>query len=146
MNNKAMVIFDHTYPKIIDLFISFPEFVEAYKKSKTHLFHMLIFVIQSILASHAQTGHIHFWLCPPQTFLVSFYFLRIWNNMQNLIWFHLFFLQVKSILDSHHHTCHTHFWLSPPQKFWIIFPSVWYCTNMQKTANFLCSFFRYGEL
>lgn len=72
MNDKAMVIFDHANPKIIDSFISFPEFVEAYKESKTHLFHMLIFVIQSILVSRAQTGHIHLWLCPPQTFLASF--------------------------------------------------------------------------
>ena len=33
MNDKAMVIFDHTNPKIIDSFISFPEFVEAYNFS-----------------------------------------------------------------------------------------------------------------
>ena len=68
MNNKAMVIFDHTYPKFIDLFISFPEFVEPYKKSKTHLFHMLIFIIQSILASHAQTGCLFLTMPTPNIF------------------------------------------------------------------------------
>ena len=39
---------------------------------KMRLFHLFSFEIQSILESHDQTGHTHFWPCPPNKFLISF--------------------------------------------------------------------------
>ena len=39
---------------------------------KIQLFHLFSFEIQSILESHDQTGHNHFWPYPPNKLLISF--------------------------------------------------------------------------
>ena len=41
---------------------------------KISLFHLFIFEIKSTLESRDQTGHMHFWPCPPNKFLTSFNF------------------------------------------------------------------------
>ena len=41
---------------------------------KIILFHLFIFEVQSILETRDTTGHTHFWLWPPQKFLITFNF------------------------------------------------------------------------
>ena len=67
---KGTSIFDHAQPKIIESNFSFPEFVTACKKKKSS-FHLFISAIKSILESHDQTSHIHFWPCPSNKFRIS---------------------------------------------------------------------------
>ena len=79
MNSKVMAIFDQTYPKIVELTFTFPEFVPAWKNSLLHLF---LYKIQSILESHHQTCHTHFWPCPPKKFSI-FKFAWICKKCKN---------------------------------------------------------------
>ena len=70
MNLKATAIFDKAHSEMIESTFSLPAFVLACKKIR--LFYQFSFEIQSILESHDQAGHIHFWACPTNKFLISF--------------------------------------------------------------------------
>ena len=70
MNQMVTTIFDHNHPKIIRMTFSFPDFAPACNKINS--FHLVILEIQSILGSHDQTGHTHFWPCQPKCFLTNF--------------------------------------------------------------------------
>ena len=54
---------------------------------KSSLFHLLIFVIESILESHDQTDdhdHDHFWSCPPKKIMISFLiFVNLYQHVKN---------------------------------------------------------------
>ena len=43
------------------------------------------------LESWEQSGHIHFWPCPPHYFSINFYFSWIYNNMHKIRLFHHLF-------------------------------------------------------
>ena len=67
-------IFDHALLKIIKITLSFPEFPPACKKSVNSINSFLRyseFIVKEI-ESCGQTGHTHFWLCPPQNFWSNF--------------------------------------------------------------------------
>ena len=51
--------------KISEMNLSFPEFAPACKKSLHSIYSFLRY-------SQFQTGHTHFWLCPPKNILISF--------------------------------------------------------------------------
>ena len=53
----AMPTFDHTHPKITEITFNFPEFVLVCKQP---VYSINSFLIQTILESHNQTGHVHF--------------------------------------------------------------------------------------
>ena len=97
--------------------ISFQPSCICTSMQKIRLFHLFSFEKQSILKSHDQTGHTHFWTCPPNKFLISFYLLWICINMLKISLFHLFILEIESILESHLMTGHIHFWLHQPLNF-----------------------------
>ena len=86
--------FSKAHPKIIESTFSFSEFAPACKKSVFST--CSVFEAQSILESCQMTGHTHFWSCPSNKFLISFYCLWVFINMQKV---HLFIFQIQSILS-----------------------------------------------
>ena len=89
-----------------------------------------------ILESHEQTGHTHFWPCPPNKFLVNFYLLWICINMPKISSFHLFILQIDAILESHHMNDHIHFWPRQPLNFQRPFNLHEFVPAYKKSDNF----------
>ena len=88
-------------------------------KKSDYLFHLLILQIQSILESHHQNGHTHFW---PRSFFTMSTPIFVWNctSMQkNQI--HQFFLEIESILESRDQIGHIPFWPCPNKNFSINF-------------------------
>ena len=83
--------FDHIYPRIIANTFSFPKFALACKK---------IIQSKSILESHAQTSHTHFWPCPPKIFLINFKFLWTCIKKHKITLFHWFVLEMWLIKKS----------------------------------------------
>ena len=67
---------------------------------KISIFHLFNFEIQSILESHDQTGHAHFWLYPPKKLLINFYFMLICINIYKIRLFHWFVLEILLIKKS----------------------------------------------
>ena len=55
--------------------------------------------IQSILESHDQTIHTHFWPCPPNKFLISFWFLWICIKMQKIGLFNQFIVHSSDTVN-----------------------------------------------
>ena len=66
----AMPSFDHTHSKISEMTFSFPKFAPACKKSVHSIYFIL--VIQPILESCDQAGHIQFWQFPPKKIKLNF--------------------------------------------------------------------------
>ena len=63
-------------------------------------FHHFIHDIQSILGFHDQTGHTHFWPCPPKNFFINFWFMWICIKMQKINLLHWFVLEIRLIKKS----------------------------------------------
>ena len=67
-------------PKIIEITISFPEFLTSCTKSVYPI--NSFFVIHLILQSHDQCGNPHFWPCLPKMFLINLKFSWICINIK----------------------------------------------------------------
>ena len=92
----ARPIFDQTHSKTREITFSFPEFAPACKKSVHSIYS---FLRQSILESHNQTHHTHFWSYPPKKILITF--MQICINMQKIRMFHWFVLDIWLIKKSY---------------------------------------------
>ena len=70
------VWFDQALPKIIESTFTFPEFVQACKKT--------VYQRQQILESGDQTGHINFWPCPPKKIFDNLLiFVNLYQHAKN---------------------------------------------------------------
>ena len=83
-----MVIFDHTYPKIIE-----PIFwICTTSMQKINLFHLFILEVQSIFEFRDKTSHTHFWQCQPKIFWSTF--MRICMSMKKIRLYHWLVLEI----------------------------------------------------
>ena len=105
---KALLIFDHAYPKIIKVTYSFLQFTSACKKKKSS-FHQFILEIQQILKSQDLKGDTHFRPPPSKNYLSNFWLSWIFINTPNISLFHWFLLAIQPIFLSCNQSGHTHF-------------------------------------
>ena len=90
-----MAIFDYSHPKINESTFSFPEFLPACKKSVYLSIHLLTQFLSPVTRL-ATTIFDHVY---PTIFFISFPFLRICINTQEISLFQMFILQIQSILE-----------------------------------------------
>ena len=96
MNIKAIAIFDHVHPKIIESTFSFPEFVLACSKSVYSICSFLKYSqFQSPVTRLVTPIFDH---APPRIFNQFLIFVNLYQNAKNQL-FHQSILQVQSILE-----------------------------------------------
>ena len=88
------------HQKTLRTYNQFLGFLNLYQHEKNQLFYLLIFEIKSILESCHQTGHTHFWPCPPnKNFDQLALFVNLYQHAE-IVLFHLLIFQIQLTLES----------------------------------------------
>ena len=119
--------------------------LNLYQHAKNQLFHQFIFEILSILDFCYQTGHTHFWPCPPKSVWSAFNFCEC-INMHKTSYSTSSFFECREFLNPFTRLATLIFDHAHPQNFPSFFNLREFVPVCKKTVNSICSFLKYIQI